>query len=125
MKPTLICAMALRERPATPDAPLRPFFAHGVGRGELGAAGVSFTIYLLFTDGQGEWPLEINLVTVDGRRSGRPLPASVFLETPLSVGVVAVDTGIRITRFGYNFITVDLDGETIARVPLHIYETDA
>ncbi len=108
-----------------PDAPLHPLLSHGVRQDELGAASVSFTIYLLFADGQGEWPVEVNLITVDGKRAGRPLEAVVYLEDPLSLGVVAIDTGIRITRLGYNFITVDLDGETIARVPFRIYDLES
>ena len=124
-KPVLICAMTLREPPATPEGPLWPMQAYGVRREELGIAGVTFTIYLLFTDGQGEWPVEVNLLTIDGKPSGRPLPATVFLEDALSIAAVAIDTGIRISRFGYNWITVDLGGETVARVPFHIFELES
>jgi len=124
-KPTLICAMTLRETPRSPEEPLRPFFAHGVRGDELGEAVVRFAIYLLFTDGQGEWPVEVNLVNVEGVRTGRPLPAVVNLDNPFSVGSICIETGIRITRFGYSFITVDLEGETIARVPFRIYQTDS
>jgi hypothetical protein len=121
-KPTLICAMTLRETPRSPDEALQPFFAHGIRGEELGDAVVRFTIYLLFTDGQGEWPVEVNLLNVEGVRTGRPLPAIVVLDNPFSVGSICIETGIRITRFGYSFITVDLEGETIARVPFRIYE---
>ena len=116
--------MTLRERPVTPDGPLRPLFAHGVRRDDLGATGVTFTVYLLFADGQGDWPVEVNLLGVDGARTGQPLAASFSLDNPLAFGTVTIDTGIRITRFGYSWITVDLDGETIARVPFHVFELD-
>lgn len=123
-KPTLICALTLRQHPETPESPLQPFFSHGVHRDELGVSAISFTIYLLFADGQGEWPIEVNLVNVEGVRTGRPLPLTVNLESALSIEPVMIDTGIRITRFGYSWITVDLDGETVARVPFHIYELE-
>lgn len=124
-KPQLICAVPLREHPDSLDAPLQPFFSHGVREDELNEAVIRFTIYLLFTDGQGEWPIEVNLLNVEGVRTGRPLPMSVNLDNPFSVEAVTIDTGILISRFGYSFITVDLDGETIARVPFRIYQTDA
>ena len=114
--------MPLKEHPASLDDPLQPLFSHGIGREELGNAAVGFTIYLLFTDGQGDWPVEVNLLNVEGVRTGRPLPASVTLDNPFSIEAVCIDTGIRITRFGYSYITVDFDGETIARVPFRIYE---
>lgn len=123
-KPRLICLMPLRRRPRSLDDVLEPVLRHGVRREDLGRAALPLSIYLLFTDGQGTWPVEVNLLTLDGARSGRPLPATVTLETPLSLAPVWIDTGIRITRFGYNFITVDLDGEEIARLPFHIYELD-
>ena len=117
--------MPLREHPSSVDAPLHPLFSYGVRGDELGSAVVSFTIYLLFTDGQGEWPIEVNLLNVEGVRTGRPLPASVALDNPFRIDAVCIDTGIRITRFGYSYITVDLDGETIARVPFHIFELES
>lgn len=116
--------MTLRERPEGIETPLRPLFSHGVHRQDLGAVAIGFTIYLLFADGQGDWPIEVNLVNVEGVRTGRPLPVAVSLENALSIEPVMIDTGIRITRFGYSWITVDLDGETVARVPFHIYELD-
>jgi hypothetical protein len=124
-KPHLIAAMPLRERPESLDGPLQPFFGHGVRGDELGEAVIRFSIFLLFTDGQGEWPIEVNLLNVEGVRTGRPLPVSVHLDNPFSIEPVFIDTGILITRFGYSFITVDLDGETIARVPFRIFQTDA
>jgi hypothetical protein len=124
-KPRLIAAMPLRERPESLEAPLRPFFAHGIRGDELGDAVIRFSIFMLFTDGQGDWPIEVNLLNVEGVRTGRPLPASVSLDNPFNVEPVFIDTGILITRFGYSFITVDLDGETIARVPFRIYQTDS
>ena len=124
-KPLLISALTLRQRPEAPDDILQPFFSYGVYRDQLDLASVSFTIYLLFTDGQGEWPIEVNLLNVEGQRTGRPLPATVFLEDALSLGMICIDTGIRISRFGYSFITVDLAGETIARIPFRIYELDS
>lgn len=124
-KPRLICALPLREHPGSPEAPLQPFFSHGVRADELNEAVIHFTIYMLFTDGQGEWPLEVNLLDIEGVCTGRPLPVSVNLDSPFSVEPVSIDTGILISRFGYSFITVDLDGETIARVPFRIYQTDA
>lgn len=124
-KPTLICAMTLRQHPETLEEPIQPFFSHGVREDEIGSAVIRFCIYLLFTDGQGEWPIEVNLVNVEGVRTGRPLPEVVNLDSPFNVAPVYIDTGILISRFGYSFITVDLDGETIARVPFRIYQTDA
>lgn len=124
-RPTLICAMPLRESPVSGTSELKPFFTHGIRREDLGVAGIQFSIYLLFADGQGEWPVEVNLITVDGKKSGRPLTAVVNLEDPLKVEAVSIETGIRISRFGYNFITVDLDGETVARVPFHIFELES
>ena len=124
-KPTLICSMPLRERPLLADDPLQPFFVYGIRGDELGSAVVQFAVYMLFTDGQGEWPVELNLLDVEGRHTGWPLPASVYLDNPFSVESICIETGIRITRFGYSFITVDLDGDTIARIPFRIYQTDS
>jgi hypothetical protein len=123
-KPRLIAAMPLRERPESSESPMRPFFGHGVRGDELGSAVIRFSIFMLFTDGQGDWPIEVNLLNVEGVRTGRPLPALVSLDNPFVVEPVIIDTGILITRLGYSFITIDLAGETIARVPFRVYQTD-
>ena len=49
----------------------------------------------------------------------------IRLDNPFNIAPVYIDTGILISRFGYSFITVDIEGETIARVPFRIFQTDA
>jgi hypothetical protein len=100
--------------------PFEPAFVFPVREEDLGKTSIDLTILNLFVDGQGKWKVGFTFAEIDGTPTKERIEREIDLPDALSRFILKIPTSLNVTRYGFNFVIIDIEGEVALRYPVEV-----